>query len=654
MQFVAVLALLSCVAARAATGPTDPYAAMCFGYLSTAYVFSSACKTNATCLCNVTDFVETSVGCVRGVLAYGDQGNNATQTNVSLTAISKFCKSVKLTQLEKYYSNATSMPAYSGNSTGHKIGTWPVTKAFEPSSHDIEYAYKGYYSGGYITPSSHRYGAALLGYWGGILLLHALFNIWKQFLPRSYQKLHNTKCGRFCRKYLTIPRSSAYLPSNLHALEIFGFVVLSMVFSFAGFPFTRNNYIYGFRQSSAYGNFCGVRTGFLALYVLPLMILFAGRNNILQSVSGLSQDLYITLHRWMGRVEVLLVFIHAIAYTIARLNAGNYTASWLRAYWKWGVVSLAFGCLIVVQAARVLRQRWYETFLVVHIISAVFFIVGGYYHLYKMNAILPLNFFYATIAVWGFDRVVRFARLGFSNFGQRATIRSDSNMLIITAPVPKWWKLYKRPGLYTFIHFLHPHIFFQSHPFTMALNTTSPNELKLVCRVKDGVTKIINDLVLANEDGVLSSPICLDGPYGHSVDFQQFDELLFIAGGVGVTAPFSYIQHLLLSDVKRDQRIRLLWAVRDVSAESWYEPELEFLRSYANVQVELFTGGETEKLKVLDVPEEVSNAIKNSKGSLSILCCGPDTMAVATRNSVAANLNETENYVEYFEESFSW
>ena len=653
VRFAFIFLFVGWVNAAAAAAPTDPEANMCSSYLSKAYIFNSTCKSNITCLCDVSNFVETLVSCIDNVHLQIEHNNSTSKQNQSYASVHKFCKSVPIKQLEAYHNNGSKLAAYNGNTQGVNIGSWRVKEAFKPSKTDITLAYNGYQSKKVSTPRITAFGSALLGYWAGILLLHTFFNVIRLVAPGLYGQICNTYVGRLFRKYLVIPSTSSYLSTNIHSLEIFGFVVLTMVFSFAHLPMSQHNYYYSFKQAAAYGAFCGIRTGYLCLYIMPLMILFAGRNNILQAVTGLSQDLFITYHRWIGRIVVILILIHAIAYSISSVSTHKYVQRWNKPYWQWGVVALTFACVIFVQASRYLRRKAYEIFLVIHIICAILFIVGGYYHLRLLNSSMSMKFYWATIAVWAFDRAFRLLRIATSNFRALALVKAESNMLVVTIPVPKWWKLHKRPGSYVFIHFLHAHVFFQSHPFTMSLNPNNSDELKLVCRVKDGVTKKIYDCAMKN-GGEWTSRICLDGPYGHSSNFTQFDELIFFAGGVGITAPFSYIQGLLQNDFKKDQRIRLIWAVRDLSAESWYEPELEMLRSHSNVQVDMYTGGESEKLQVLDVPTEVEDVITNCRGKTLIFCCGPEGMAKAVRNTVAKNLTKTRHLVEYVEESFSW
>lgn len=632
---------------------TDIPLGACFGYLSAAYAFNASCLNVATCLCDDPVFIETTVGCIKQMTPLISDRDVEYNLNNSYTALQVFCVNVTMDTIEEYDNAISSLPSYEGNKTDTTRGEWEVTDPFKLSTAEVKLAYESYKSAFGAIGLCHKFGAGTASYWGGVLLLHAIFHFLEILKPGYYDKLCNTKCVRNYRKYFVLPTSTQYLPSNIYSLEIAGYIIIVIIFCFAGFPSFSDNFYYDFSAEENYSNFVGLRTGYISLYVLPLMILFAGRNNFLMVLTGLSQDTFICIHRWCGRIIGLLILMHAIAYSISFARAGYYGPQSVTAYWRWGVVGCTFSSLLVVQGCRFLRRRAYETFLVIHIIGAILFIVGGYYHLKLLTEFPGLKFYYTSIALWGFDRSMRLFRIATSNFGQYASVRLDSDMLVITAPAPRWWKLTENPGSYTFIHFLQKKIFFQSHPFTQYINPENPEELKLICRVKEGVTKNLSDMITAS-DSEFVSKICLDGPYSPKFNFSRFDELTFFAGGIGITAPFSYIQNLLLNDSKKDQRIRLIWAVRDLSVESWFRAELEFLRSYANVEVSLYTGGETEKLKVLNISTEIENIVSKSHGSNAVFCCGPDTMARDIRKGIAANMNKTDNYFAYFEESFSW
>jgi ferric-chelate reductase len=56
----------------------------------------------------------------------------------------------------------------------------------------------------------------------------------------------------------------------------------------------------------------GVRASWLAVAQVPLLILLAGKNNLIGAVTGVSYERLNILHRWVSRVLFFLVTLHVI------------------------------------------------------------------------------------------------------------------------------------------------------------------------------------------------------------------------------------------------------------------------------------------------------------------------------------------------------
>jgi hypothetical protein len=83
-------------------------------------------------------------------------------------------------------------------------------------------------------------------------------------------------------------------------------------------------------------------------------------------------------------------------------------------YWAWCVMSTVLGCAVLFVSTLYVRQRWYETFLLSHIATAVLIIVGCWYHIalrFPPNGEGFETWLYIAIAVWVFDRVARLVRI---------------------------------------------------------------------------------------------------------------------------------------------------------------------------------------------------------------------------------------------------
>ena len=65
--------------------------------------------------------------------------------------------------------------------------------------------------------------------------------------------------------------------------------------------------------------------------------------------------------------------------------------------------------------------------------------------------------------------------------------------------------------------------------------------------------------------------ICVDGPYGNSIDIQQYSHILLVAGGIGITPLHSMLRTAVLllqqsqeGRLGRLQCIRLVWSAKEI------------------------------------------------------------------------------------------
>ncbi|KAK5133622.1 hypothetical protein LTR08_007570 [Meristemomyces frigidus] len=126
----------------------------------------------------------------------------------------------------------------------------------------------------------------------------------------------------------------------------------------------------------------GIRAGWLAIAQMPLLILLAGKNNLIGLVTGLSYKRLNVLHRWVSRIVLLMAILHV----------GYQNTGWN----KYGVRSLewstdscaptgmaAFALLIWLNVSTLapFRNFWYEFFVIQHVLTFFGFIVAIMYHL---------------------------------------------------------------------------------------------------------------------------------------------------------------------------------------------------------------------------------------------------------------------------------
>jgi len=115
--------------------------------------------------------------------------------------------------------------------------------------------------------------------------------------------------------------------------------------------------------------------------------------------------------------------------------------------------------LIIGSSVVWLRVRWYEVFLIVHIVLALVTLVTLFYHTWIFPYKIYDPFLWPCVAFWVFDRFVRLMRAGITFLGSpqgKATVEYDEAADIVrvdvTKIVDKW-----RPGggAHFFVYVVH-------------------------------------------------------------------------------------------------------------------------------------------------------------------------------------------------------
>ncbi|QKX63229.1 uncharacterized protein TRUGW13939_10398 [Talaromyces rugulosus] len=207
------------------------------------------------------------------------------------------------------------------------------------------------------------------------------------------------------------------------------------------------------------------------------------------------------------------------------------------------------------------------------------------------------TYIWPCVAVWALDRVMRIGRLGVLNLSKlQATIRynKDADSIHLTVPVHGISR--PRAGSYYSLYSVNGLKFWESHPFTlMSWNEVGAKrtkdaalKLRFLVRPNDGFTARLRDHVSQKtythtEIGTseVSIRIAVEGPYGHTFNISNYQNVLMIMGGTGVTVALSYlcmIRDIAIANEKPGisiRRVQLVWVVRDNHMfEEVYESEL--------------------------------------------------------------------------------
>ncbi len=334
----------------------------------------------------------------------------------------------------------------------------------------------------------------------------------------------------------------------------------------------------------------GLRAGWLAIAQVPLLILLAGKNNLIGFVTGVSYERLNVLHRWVSRMLLLLATLHMgyqnygwDQYGLRQLEWSTDTCP------PTGIAAYAILLWINLTTFAPMRNFSYEFFVVQHLITFFGFIIAIMIHL-PSTALYSRVWIYIPIVLYFLDRVIRTSRYAYNNItpGHATLTALDGGVTKIRVPVKhiKRWK----PGSHVLLSI--PRLGFgQSHPATIAsIPSSHNNDLIFILKGHRGFTNRLVKSANSSTTSLLpstkqdSSPpqqthvALIDGPYGGSQsDFAAFDSVLLIAGSTGITFTLPIlldIAHRASSSRLPVRHLSLVWIIKSTSWTSWISAEL--------------------------------------------------------------------------------
>ena len=546
----------------------------------------SYCATpyNATCLCANKNALATYAGC----LAF-DNRNTTTAVNYMMN----YCEENGNVTVEKDWYEKSYQYFLSNAKTEKEIPnfnkTIPINVPFKLDEAQMQLYQEGYnhFMGNY--DDSLYYGVGALGYWLLIMLFGAIFH-WSKFLFPSLTKKLTFKPINLWREYVSMPATfrkkkaeefrflkifDSLIPTRFESIVIFFYYVYTIVTHAINMEALDNDPVFDSKYNAQI-RYCADRTGITATIVMPLVFLYAGRNNFLQWLTGWQYQTFVAYHRHTARVMFYLVVIHAVLFTVAL--ADYYSTDVKETYLIWGIIATIAGGIILVQAMLFFRRRWYEIFLFIHIVLAALWVAGAWIHVEELGYIW---FVYPTVAVWCFDRAVRIGRLIVFGFPKAQVTLMANETLKVVIPKPRHWK--SVPGGHAFIHFIRPTCFWQNHPFTF-VESPDGKSILVYCKVKGGITHSLYRYLSNNPGQTASIRVGVEGPYGEPTPARYADTAVFVAGGNGIPGIYSEVTDMASRMPKETKTvIKLYWIIREYKSLEWFRDELMEL---ANTNIE--------------------------------------------------------------------
>ena len=423
--------------------------------------------------------------------------------------------------------------------------------------------------------------------------------------------------------------------------------------------------------------YISARTGVLAFALAPLVILFSGRNNVLLWLTGWSRSTYLILHRWIARIFTLQVILHSILEFMLYKRQGSVDAEQKEPYWVWGIVATVACAIMVAISGLWFRRASYEFFLIMHIILAVFVLVGSWYHIELLfSRRWGYEFWlYAAFAVWFFERGARVARL-LKNGMRRAKVTQITEEIVRIDVKGVRWDT--RPGQHTYVYFptLNPLRPWENHPFSIVpsallhsrnrpstdVSSSSSSEHEAIADIEktgtstairthssnspkntdtSGITLYVRkSLGLTKSlDTHASLLTFLDGPYfnNSTTAILRTDRLILIAGGIGITAILPFLSY--------HPNISLYWSVK-ASSQGLVDDLHYVLKETREKDIRVGDRLDVEGL----LGREESEGWKR----IGVVVCGPGGLCDEVRSVVSKRARQGKTNWELDVEAFSW
>ncbi|KAL2760291.1 hypothetical protein ACRALDRAFT_1059855 [Sodiomyces alcalophilus JCM 7366] len=477
-----------------------------------------------------------------------------------------------------------------------------------------------------------------------------------------------------------LPYQLGNAPTIGQALYIALMVVVNVIVSAVDYR-TTPAHLWFQNTSQQVTGYLMYRTGVLSYSMAPLLILFAGRNNILQWLTDWPHSTFLLLHRWIARLFVLQALLHTILAVAVYSEMGIYDAESVLDYWIWGVVATVLACVMCVVSVGYFRRLSYEIFLIGHIVMAVFVIVGCWYHVvYRFDISAGYTtWLYAACAVWFFDRLVRVGRILKAGVRYAKVTDIGDNHVRVDVEGIRWGAA---PGKHAYVYFptLNPLRPWENHPFSVlptslfhathqpgteageatvastgtdseqndvekrqaspivstALSTKGPTHrttagVTFFVRKSEGMTKS-----LRAENRLLT---LLDGPYSNnsSKAVLKCDRVLLIAGGIGITG--------VLPWAKAHPNVKLHWSIKERDG---------YLADALGGALQDVAERDIKRGERINIEAVLNQEVEAGWTRIGVVACGPGGLCDDARAAVAAAGKKHKTVFELEVHAYSW
>lgn len=245
----------------------------------------------------------------------------------------------------------------------------------------------------------------------------------------------------------------------------------------------------------------------IAISNLPLIYILVIKNDLLTTITGLTHDKLVIIHKWISRTMFAMIAIHI----------GMASRYWLHLGFPIMLVIppqifgyIAFVSLFFLNfgSLKFIRRWAYDFFLVEHRIFSFIMLLFAFFHSMRTTKATVILAVHQLVIDRILSRILSFMHARMSPTKGKSVMEIlDEDTILVTVPIKafpfherKWWQV-PLPKFNTWKAGQHVYLtvgkvsLFQQHPFTIA-SLSESGEMKFVIRVQKGFTLKLKKKIL--------------------------------------------------------------------------------------------------------------------------------------------------------------
>ncbi|KAJ7686014.1 hypothetical protein B0H17DRAFT_1204558 [Mycena rosella] len=179
------------------------------------------------------------------------------------------------------------------------------------------------------------------------------------------------------------------------------------------------------------------RSGWISIAIMPFMIAFATKVNLVGMLTGTSHEKLQVFHRWSAVLMYITSLVHTFPFIVMNIREGQMMVSWETSSYYWtGVAALVPQTYLITLSWGIFRNRYYENFKKLHFIASGIFMAALFIHVDW--TLTSWDYFFATAAIYTTVWLARVLRtLATTRLGLPAAVtRAAPTFFLLRIPAP--------------------------------------------------------------------------------------------------------------------------------------------------------------------------------------------------------------------------